>query len=216
MEFLVATNNEKKLAEIRRIMETEGHTIVSLEQAGISIRPRETGKTFAENARIKAAAACQASGMPSLGDDSGLEVDALGGDPGVLSARFAGSNADDARNNEKLLGLLERTPYAKRTARFVCVVALEMPDGANIQVEGRCDGIIGFAPTGHNGFGYDPLFYIDGRSFAEMTDDEKDAISHRATALRRLAQELPAFLGQQQPSAPEQPPQPQPQPQENQ
>lgn len=194
MEFVAATNNPKKLAEIQRILEAEGHTVVSLEQAGVVSEPEETGETFADNAVLKAKAACLASGKPAIGDDSGLAVDALDGAPGVYSARFAGPQHNDADNNKKMLYLLERTPYAKRTAHFVCVVALYMPDGSGMQVEGRCDGRIGFAPSGENGFGYDPLFYVGDTSFAEMQASHKDELSHRGVALRRFVQELPPLL----------------------
>ncbi len=194
MEFVAATNNQKKLKEIRRILEAEGHTIISLEEAGITSEPEETGETFAENAFIKAKAACEASGKPAIGDDSGLAVDALDGAPGVYSARFAGPQHNDEDNNKKLLQLLERFPYAKRTAHFVCVVALYMPDGSGMQVEGTCAGRIGFAPSGENGFGYDPLFYVGDTSFADMQDKQKDEISHRGAALKRFVQELPVFL----------------------
>ncbi|MDL2254240.1 RdgB/HAM1 family non-canonical purine NTP pyrophosphatase [Ruminococcaceae bacterium OttesenSCG-928-I18] len=191
MEFLIATNNKDKLTEMRRLLQAYGHTAISLEEAGISSMPKETGTTFAENALLKAKAACDASGMASIGDDSGLEVDALGGAPGVQSARFSGIHADNEANKRKLLQLLERTPFAKRTAHFVCVLALQMPSGAGMEVEGRCDGLIGFAESGENGFGYDPLFYVDGVSFADRTDEEKDAISHRAAAVKLLVEELP-------------------------
>ncbi len=194
MEFIAATNNLKKLAEIRRILQAAGHTVHSMAEAGISLEVDETGETFAENALLKARAVCQVSGKPTIADDSGLCVDALGGDPGVRSARFAGGHGDDAANNHKLLALLENTPYAARTARFVCVIALAMPDGTELTEEGRCEGLIGFEPAGQNGFGYDPLFYVNGRSFAEMTDEEKDTFSHRALALGQFAAELPRFL----------------------
>lgn len=194
MEFLVATNNQHKLAELRRILETGGHTAKSLAEVSINTQPAENGDTFAANATIKARAACALSNMPTIGDDSGLEVDALSGAPGILSARFAGNSASDADNNKKLLYLLERTPYASRTASFVCVVALVLPSGAGMEVEGRCKGVIGYEPTGDNGFGYDPYFYVDGRSFAARNDEEKDAISHRGAALRRLMQEIPSFM----------------------
>ncbi len=194
MEFVAATNNQKKLKEIRRILEAEGHTVISLQEAGITSEPEETGETFAENSVIKAKAACEASGKPAIGDDSGLAVDALDGAPGVYSARFAGPQHSDADNNKKLLQLIERFPYAKRTAHFVCVVSLYMPDGSGMQVEGTCSGRIGFAPSGENGFGYDPLFYVGDTSFADMEDKQKDEISHRGVALKRFVQELPKFL----------------------
>lgn len=194
MEFVAATNNNKKLHEMRRILEKAGHTVKSLSEVGVNVEPPETGKTFEDNAIIKATMICKAVGKPTLADDSGLCVDALGGEPGVNSARFSGRHGDDAANNKKLLFLLERFSYAQRTAQFVCALALAMPDGALLTVEGRCEGRIGFAESGGGGFGYDPLFYIGSKSFAEMTDDEKDAVSHRAVALERLLEELPAFL----------------------
>lgn len=198
MEILVATNNRKKLAEINRLLESAGHTLVTLSEAGITPTREEDGAGFADNAFIKAGEACELSGMAALADDSGLCVDALGGAPGVLSARFAGGHGDDAANNQKLLHLMQRVPEAQRTAQFVCVIALVLPNGAGMQVEGRCSGHIGFAPSGTNGFGYDPLFYVNGRSFADMTDDEKNEVSHRAAALRRFAQELPGFIQAQE------------------
>ena len=191
MEFLIATNNQNKVAELKRLLQPYGHTAIGLKEAGIHSNPEETGKTFAENALIKAKAACAASGLPSIGDDSGLEVDALGGAPGVESARFASAQASDEENKKKLLMLLERTPFAKRTAHFVCVLALQMPSGAGMEVEGRCDGRIGFAESGENGFGYDPLFYIGNQSFADRTEEQKDEVSHRAAAVKLLVQELP-------------------------
>lgn len=201
MEFLAATNNAGKLAEIRRILAAEGHSVLSLADAGITSDVAETGETFAENALLKAAAGCRASGLATIADDSGLEVDALGGEPGVRSARYAGRGHNDEANNRKLLRAMERVPYLKRTARFVCVIALAMPDGSGIEVEGRCQGLIGFAPSGAGGFGYDPLFYVGEKSFADMDEQEKDAISHRAVALRRFACELPGFLKTPRPAA---------------
>lgn len=201
MEFAAATNNEKKLAEMRRILEKEGHSVKSLAELGLNIEPEETGETFADNALIKAKAVCRAAQMPTIADDSGLCVDALGGAPGVQSARFAGAHGNDEENNQKLLKLMASTPYAKRTARFVCVIALAMPDGSGMQVEGRCEGSIGFAPAGQNGFGYDPLFYVGNASFAQLSDNEKDAISHRAAALRHFAKELPKFLAKRRGNA---------------
>ena len=143
---------------------------------------------------LKARAAFALSGLPTIGDDSGLEVDILSGAPGVESARFAGARVNDEANNQKLLHLLERTPFARRTARFVCVLALLLPSGGGLTVEGRCEGMIGFTKSGQNGFGYDPLFYVDGRSFADRTDEEKDEISHRASAVKLMLEELPNLL----------------------
>ncbi len=194
MEFLIATNNPKKLAEMQRLLAAGGHTAIGLAAAGVKSMPAETGATFAENALLKAKAASALSGLPTIGDDSGLEVDILDGAPGVYSARFAGEHASDEANNKRLLYLLERTPFAKRTAHFVCVLALQMPEGQGMEVEGRCDGMIGFTASGENGFGYDPLFYVGGRSFADRSDAEKDEISHRASAVRLLLEELPKIL----------------------
>ncbi|MGD9559117.1 MAG: RdgB/HAM1 family non-canonical purine NTP pyrophosphatase [Oscillospiraceae bacterium] len=194
MEFLAATNNAHKLAEMRRILESQGHTVKSLADAGLCIEPEETGATFAENAAIKASATCAVAGLPAIADDSGLEVDALAGAPGVYSARFAGPHATDAANNEKLLRLLKDVPAEHRTARFTSAIALVLPSGAQLETEGHCPGTIGFAPQGENGFGYDPLFYVGGSSFAQMSAAEKDAVSHRARALAAFAAQLPAFL----------------------
>lgn len=194
MEFVAATNNKKKLAELNRLFAGSGHSLVSLAEAGVFGTPEENGVTFADNAYIKARAACKAAGLPAIGDDSGLEVDALSGAPGVLSARFAGNGATDEANNKRLLFLLERTPFAARTAHFVCVLAVVMPNGAEMAVEGRCDGIIGFDESGVNGFGYDPLFYVEGRSLADRSDEEKDEISHRGRAMKELMRQLPKFV----------------------
>lgn len=202
MEFVAATNNQNKLRELASLLEGSGHTVVSLAEAGLSIQPAETGETFAENALIKARAAAKAAGKPALADDSGLEVDALGGDPGVHSARFAGNEATDEENNQKLMRLLERFPYAKRGAHFKSAVVLVTPEGRELVAEGGCDGMIGFAASGENGFGYDPLFYVNGKSFADMTDEEKNAISHRAAAVKAFLRMLPDFLAGKAPAAP--------------
>ncbi len=194
MEFLFATNNAHKLEELRRLFKGSEHTIIGLKEAGVASVPEETGRTFLDNARLKAKAACRLSSMPSIADDSGLCVDAMEGAPGVESARFAGVHGDDTANNEKLLRLLRRIPFAKRTAHFTCALVLQMPNGHRLEVEGRCDGIIGFSPSGENGFGYDPLFFVNGKSLADYSAEEKDALSHRGKALQALTEQLPAFL----------------------
>lgn len=194
MEFLVATNNAHKLEEIGRILRALGHTARSLAEMGLAVDPEETGSTFAENAYIKAKAACDAAGMPAIADDSGLVVDALDGAPGVYSARYAGEAHDDAANRQKLLQVMREIPREKRGGRFVSAVALVMPDGRRLEAEGACEGEVGFEERGQSGFGYDPVFYVEGRSFAEMTDAEKDEISHRGVALRVFAGLLPGFL----------------------
>ena len=196
MEFVAATNNRHKLDELGRMLEKAGHTVVSLADEGVETEPNETGATFAENALIKARAALKATGKPALADDSGLEVEALSGAPGVESARFAGRHGDDEANNKKLMRLLERTPYAKRGARFVSALALVTPDGGELVAEGSVEGSIGLVPSGENGFGYDPLFYVNNRSFADMSDEEKDEVSHRGAAMREFLAKLPAFLKQ--------------------
>lgn len=193
MEIVAATNNLKKLVEIRRLLETQGHTVHSLNEIGLEIDPEETGDTFLENSMIKATAVCKASGHIALSDDSGLVVDALDGAPGVYSARYAGEAHDDDANNEKLLKELEGVPDDKRTARFVSTAVLVFPDGTAITAEGICEGKIGTEFLGENGFGYDPLFLVDGKSFAQMSDEEKDTLSHRGKALKNLSSKLRDF-----------------------
>ena len=208
MIVCAASNNAGKLKELRRILEQMGHEVRSLRDLGIDLDPEETGTTFAENARIKAEAFCKASGLPTVADDSGLCVDALHGAPGVYSARYAGCHGDDAANNAKLLHEMEAVPAGGRAAQFVSAICFMLPDGRTLEVAGECPGSISFAETGTNGFGYDPLFVPDRiglpdgtttentarRSYAELTDAEKAAISHRGRAMEKLAEQLPAFL----------------------
>lgn len=209
MEICAATNNAGKLKELRRILEAQGHTVRSLKELSVEIDPEETGMTFAENARIKAQAFCQATGLPTVADDSGLCVDALDGAPGVFSARYSGEHGNDEANNDKLLANLQGVPAEKRTAKFVSSVCMQMPDGRSLLCMGECPGSIAFERMcGDYGFGYDPLFVPDfcglpdgttrpnaeGRSYAQLPPDEKDAISHRGRAMEALAREMPAFL----------------------
>lgn len=196
MEFLIASNNQHKLEEIRRILENHHYTAKSLAEIGLDIDPEETGTTFEENALLKAREVCKASGMPTIADDSGLVVDALDGVPGVFSARFSGVHGDDVANNEKLLTMLKNVPEEQRAARFVSVVALVLPNGASMAVQGDCEGSIAFALQGENGFGYDPLFLVGEKSFAQLSAEEKDAISHRGRALEEFSKLLPEFLRQ--------------------
>ncbi|MDL2324660.1 RdgB/HAM1 family non-canonical purine NTP pyrophosphatase [Ruminococcaceae bacterium OttesenSCG-928-A16] len=197
MEFVAASNNPHKLAEMRRILEAMGHSVKSLAELGLTVDPEETGTTFEENALIKAKEVCAATGLATIADDSGLEVDALDGAPGVCSARFAGGHGNDDANNQKLLQLLKNVPAPKRTARFVSVIALAMPSGASLLARGQCAGNIGFAPAGTGGFGYDPLFFVNNKSFAQLSAAEKDTISHRAKALEEFGRQLPQFLNQE-------------------
>ncbi|MGI6270520.1 MAG: XTP/dITP diphosphatase [Candidatus Howiella sp.] len=194
MTFIIATKNRKKLAELRRILAPLGVDAVCEEETDFQFpEVEETGVTFAENALLKARSVAGISGLPAVADDSGLCVDALDGAPGVYSARYAGAHGDDKANNTLLLQNLAGLPEEKRTAHFVSAVAVVFPDGREFTVEGRCSGRIGFEERGEGGFGYDPLFYVGDKSFAELTAAEKDAISHRGRALAALSDKLKAF-----------------------
>ena len=209
MTFAAATNNAHKLAEMRRILERMGHTVLSQKEAGVHLEPEEDGETFEANAAIKAEAICAACGMPTIADDSGLCVDALDGAPGVYSARYAGAHGDDGANNKKLLREMQGVVPALRGAKFVSAVCVCLPGGAHRVYLGECPGTIGFEERGTNGFGYDPLFIPsevgdgaacvpngENRTYAQLSADEKDAISHRARALAKLEEDLPRFLAQ--------------------
>ena len=193
--IVVATGNMHKLVEIEAILSRVLTDVrfVALGQIGDFDDPEETGTTFLENALIKAEAAVEQTGFPAIADDSGLAVDALDGEPGVYSARYAGVHGDDAANNAKLLANMEGVADADRTARFVSVVALIDADGLVTYGEGTCEGTVGYEERGEFGFGYDPLFLPDdtpGKTMAELTPDEKNAISHRFHALQALAAKL--------------------------
>lgn len=196
MVFVIATHNQKKLKELKRILNPLGLDAVTAEQAGFSLdEVEETGSTFEENAALKAFSAYRQTQMPAVADDSGLEVDALNGAPGIYSARYAGENATDAQRNEKLLCALSDVPEEKRSARFVSAVCCVLPDGSSFTVRGTCEGKIAFAPRGKGGFGYDPVFLVEsGKTYAELDDSEKDTISHRGNALRLFAEELKTRL----------------------
>lgn len=195
MRFLVATHNAKKLRELSRILEPLGIDAVTDRELGQPLTEvEETGTTFEENAYLKAASACRETGLPAIADDSGLAVDALDGAPGVYSARYAGENATDAERIAKLLRELDGVPVEKRTAQFVSVVCCVFPDGRTLSVRGECPGRIGFAPRGEGGFGYDPVFEVGDRTYAELSAEEKDAISHRGNALRKLKTALENYI----------------------
>ncbi len=196
MTFVIATHNQKKLKELKRILNPLGMDAVTAEQAGFTLdEVEETGATFEENAVLKAVSAYEQTGMPAVADDSGLEVDALDGAPGVYSARYAGEGATDADRNRKLLAALADVPEDKRTARFVSAVCCVLPGGKRFTVRGVCEGSIAYAPRGEGGFGYDPVFLVEGgRTYSELSDEEKDAVSHRGNALRLLVRELQARL----------------------
>ena len=182
--LVVATKNPGKLREIREILGSEVSVTSLADFPGVGDIV-EDGTTFEANAEKKALAVAFHTGHVSLADDSGLEVDALNGAPGVYSARFAGEKATDEQNNRKLLRLLEETPPEKRTARFRCVIAIGVPDGSVQTAEGRAEGLILCSPRGTGGFGYDPLFLVPGirRTFAELPPEEKNRLSHRGKAL---------------------------------
>jgi len=188
-KLLIATNNPGKLREYEELLADEGLPLQLTfpGQEGIDLDVVESGETFAENAALKAQAYAWASGLPTLADDSGLEVDALGGAPGVRSARYAGPGTSDADRYRKLLSALEDVPPDGRSARFRCVVALALPGGCLETAEGRCEGHIGYEPRGEYGFGYDPVFVVDGtagRTMAELPPEVKNRISHRARAFK--------------------------------
>ena len=194
MKFVLASHNKGKLKEMAAILGELGIEVASLPEG--APEPEENGATFEENARIKAKAAADFTGLPAIADDSGLCVDALNGAPGVYSARYSGEGATDEKNNAKLLSELEDVPDDKRTARFRTVVTCAFPDGTHFQVDGCCEGRILRAPEGSDGFGYDPLFWYAPfeKTFASLTPEEKNAVSHRGKAMRKFAGELPGEL----------------------
>lgn len=189
MIYIIASNNKKKVEELRRILAPLGIIAKMPSELGIELdEVEETGETFRDNAELKAAAAMKKTGYPSIADDSGLCVDALGGRPGIYSARYA--DTDENKIN-KLVAELNALGNAPRTAHFTCVICVAYPSGKRLFVEGRCDGEIGFAPRGEGGFGFDPIFFVEGnKTFAELTATQKDAMSHRGHALRKLAEIL--------------------------
>lgn len=196
MELLVATKNRKKLQEIKEILKGIDLDIISLKDCGRTPRVIENGKTFKENAVKKALKVAQFSGKLTLGEDSGLCVDALGGRPGVYSSRFSGKNKSDAQNNKKLLAALKELPINKRGANYACAVALADKDGLIGVVEGKCSGVIGLELKGSHGFGYDPLFVIPKykKTFAQLDEKIKHRMSHRYHALRKAKKILLKYI----------------------
>ena len=194
MTLVLATHNAKKRAELARILAPLGHTLADLPLSDVE----ESGLTFEENARLKAVSGCRETGLPCVGDDSGLCVDALGGAPGVFSARYAGEHGNDAANVAKLLGILNTIPEEARTARFVCAICCLFPDGREIALRATCEGKIAFEPTGSGGFGYDPIFLPEeapGLTMAQLPPEAKDRLSHRGKALALLAEKLSCIGG---------------------
>ena len=196
--LLVATRSRHKLGELRELLALERAELVDLDDVGLAGDVPETGATFAANARLKARAGARASGLPTLADDSGIEVEALGGGPGVRTRRYAGEDATDGENNAKLLGELAGLPPERRGARYVCVLALALPGDAGprggipvVEVRGTCRGRIATEPRGTGGFGYDPIFEPaseppGGRTLGLWSPEEKHRISHRGAAARRM------------------------------
>ncbi len=196
MKVILATHNKGKISEMQTLLADMGIEVIAMDQAGDIPEIVEDGSTFYENAMKKASTVAKATGLTAIADDSGLEVDALNGQPGVFSARYAGEHASDQENYQKLLKELQNIPSGKRTARFKCVIVTCKPDGRCISAEGVCEGAITEMPRGKQGFGYDPVFIPRGsqKTMAEITKDEKNKISHRGMALRSLKEQLKGFL----------------------
>ncbi len=186
MEFVIATHNKHKVEEFTRILAPLGITIVTADLT----EAEENGTTFAENAYIKAALACKETGRPAIADDSGLTIDALNGEPGVNTARYA----EPGQRKKKVLRLLENVPDEKRTAQFVSAICCVFPDGRVLEAEGVCPGYITHECRGEGGFGYDPIFAVGEKTFSEMTGKEKDDVSHRGIALRKFKEVLQKAL----------------------
>ncbi len=193
MRIIAATQNVHKIKEMEAITKKFGMEIISQKEVGLgAVDIVEDGDSFEENSAIKAKTICRMTGKPAIADDSGLAVDVLNGAPGIYSARYAGEDADDSKNNAKLLNALREVPAAERTGKYVSVITIVFPDGRTLVARGECTGKLLFAPRGEGGFGYDPLFVPDGsdKTFAQMTEEEKNKISHRAKALSRLKELL--------------------------
>ena len=195
MKFLLATSNKNKIKEIRRMLSCFNDVeIITLSDINADFDVEETGSTFEENARLKALAGMKISNLPCIADDSGLMVDALNGEPGVYSARYAGVGATNIQRIEKLLKNLENVPEPKRTAKFVCAICCVFPDGREIIAKGECNGKIGYELKGDYDFGYNPVFVSkSGKTFAELNDKERDEISHRNAALKQFISKLKVF-----------------------
>lgn len=194
MKFVLASHNKGKLEEMQSILGELGVEVVSQSDVGLELEPEENGMTFAENARIKAQAVMEASGLAAIADDSGLCVDALNGGPGVYSARYGGEGLDDKGRYTLLLNSMRG--QTTRAAHFACAIACAFPGGKTLTAEGRCDGAIAFAPLGEGGFGYDPVFLVPekGKTFGQLTAEEKSEISHRGRALRDFSAKLETYL----------------------
>ena len=197
MKLIIASNNKGKIREYKQLLEPFGYDVVSQSEAGINIEVEETGTTFAENSALKAQAIYDLTKSAVLADDSGLEIDALNGEPGVYSARY-GECDNDADRVALILDKMKNIGQEDRTAHFVCTICFIKENGEHIAVEGRVYGKIGYEPLGENGFGYDPIFMYEGKSFAQLSAEAKNQVSHRANALKALTEKLREQKGRQQ------------------
>lgn len=189
MKLVIASNNKGKIREYKQLLEPLGYDVVSQSEAGVNIEVEETGSTFAENSALKAREIFKLCKCAVLADDSGLVVDALNGEPGVYSARYGNAKSDEERT-QLVLSKMENVPEEKRTAHFACTIHFIKEDETEIAVEGRVNGKIGYSPLGENGFGYDPIFMYGEKSFAQVSSNIKNEVSHRADALRKLLEKL--------------------------
>ncbi len=194
MKMVLASKNPKKLEEMAVILSQMGIEVVLESDVGVDVEVEETGTTFEENAALKAFAVMEAAGLPAIADDSGLCVDALGGGPGVYSARYGGEGLTDADRYRLVLEGLQG--QLDRGAKFVSAICCAFPGGDRVEARGECPGVIGYAPQGENGFGYDPIFFLPEKkkTFAQLTGEEKNAISHRGKALEKFKEELEKYL----------------------
>ena len=197
MRIIIATKNKGKMREFSRILADTGIEVLSQEEAEVDIDVLETGTTFSENAYIKAKAVCDATGTVAVADDSGLAVEALSGAPGVYSARYGGESLNYNDKIAKLLNEIESKGTDNRNAKFVCAICACFPNGESFTVTGECHGTIGYEQRGNNGFGYDPIFMVGSKSFSEISDNEKDEISHRGIALRKFIRIFNEYIDMQ-------------------
>lgn len=197
-KIIFATGNKGKMREVSRILEDLGLEVISMHDAGISIEIEENGSSYEENAMLKAraVAGCAGENCIVLADDSGLEIDYLNREPGIYSARYLGEDTPYSQKNSNLIERLAGVPDEKRTARFVCAIAAVLPDGRELTTLGVIEGRIGYEEKGSGGFGYDPIFFVPeyGKTTAELTEEEKNAVSHRGRALRAMKKELRKYI----------------------
>lgn len=193
MKLIAATGNKGKLEEFKRILSPLGIEVISQKEAGVEIEVEENGKTFQENAMLKATAIFQKTSLPTLADDSGLCVDALNGRPGIHSARYCGEDTSYPDKINALLKEMDAVPKEKRAAHFIAHISCIIDEKTVLQCEGVCTGNIGFEASGDGGFGFDPIFYIGEKSFGNLSPDEKDSVSHRGKALRELYNKLEEY-----------------------